>query len=314
MALTYLASDLEVDTNEVVEAIQTEAISRRIANPQTILAVEDQEVTVETITQKIIMSTGLDPFRARRAAARIVKNKFAVPVYAIEIQYIIEEYLRMNKGKLPVKRIVALVQEVFARNEDAYFFTATANTNIPGDFEGIAATGNFRAPTSTLIANDYDTGVSSLAAMINDLVNGISGQKGMKGLVRQNPMILIVNADVESNAAGTLQTTSSETLLSRWIKMLVERGGPGSRIEVSDFLACTIAVNDNNEVTVTETLSNAALVCVTPRGFATYNSIIEQRTRPLTKADGYYNKIVNRYLNLVHNPDAIIFEDGVTVT
>ena len=135
----------------------------------------------------------------------------------------------------------------------------------------------------------------------------------MKGEVRKNPLILVMNPNVESIAAGTFNTNSDKSLLQAWKEQVVARGGPGSGILVAENLACTIAFSDG-VLAITTTESNAALICKTPKVMTTFASVYDQRPRPYNKADGYYNKVVERWINLVHKSVGIIFEDGVTVT
>ena len=309
MVNEYFESDITIDSKKLLTEILKESAGKQLTTVIRSLNVEDQEVTVETLTRDIKISLGLDPFQARRAAKALVKNKFVVPVFAAEIAYTYDDYLRINKTKHNVQALVGDVAVEIGDQEDAFILTAT--DIAPGDNEGIAEKGtafNYNSVTA-LVANDFATGVSSLAAMIGQLVNG------MKGEVRKNPMILTITPNVESVAAGTLNTNSDKSLLQAWDEQLKLRGGPGSGILVAENLGCTVAVDGELKViSLTTVDSKAALVCKSPKVMTTFASKYDQRPRPFNKADGYYNKVVERWINLVHNALGIIYESAVTVS
>lgn len=304
MSLEYLEDTVKFDSGQLLKAVLKVSAGKELTTVVRSLRPDDQEVTIETLTNDIIISIGLDPLQARRAAFKIARNKFVVPALSAEIQYEHDMYQRIQRTKNPVTALLKDVSVSFGDHEDAFILTAT-NITI-GDNEGIAESGNFTAWTTALDATDFDLGQISLATAIGVLVGG------MKGEVRKNPLILVLSPNVESVAAGVFDA-SGKSCLAAWLDQVVARGGPGSGILVAENLGCTIAFT-NGKLVITTVDSKAALVCKTPQVMSTFASKYDQRPRPYNKADGYYNKVVERWLNLIHKATGIIYEAGVTVT
>jgi hypothetical protein len=303
--LSYLEDVITVDSGQLLKAVLKVSAGKQLTTVIRSLKPDDQEVTVETLTNDIVVMIGIDPWQARRAAHKLIRNKFVVPVLSAEIQFEHDDYQRINRTKNPVNALVADVAVEFGDFEDAFILTAT-NITV-GDNDGMAQTGNFTAWTTALDATDFALGSVSLATAIGLLV------AGMKGEVRKNPLVLIISPNVESVAAGVFNTNSDKSLLTAWDEQVKSRGGPGSGILVAENLACTIAFSDG-VLAITTVDSKAALISKTPKVMSTFASRYDPRLRPYNSADGYYNKIVERWINLVHNAEGIIFEAGVTVT
>lgn len=304
MSLAWLEDTIKFDSGQLLKSVLKESAGKELTTIVRSLRPDDQEVTVETLSNDIKVMVGLDPWQARRASHSIVRNKFVVPVLSAEIQFNHDDYQRINRTKNPVNALVSDVAFEFGDSEDAFILTAT-NITV-GDNDGIAQTGNFTAWTTALDATDFDLGQISMATAIGVLVGG------MKGEVRRNPLILVLSPNVESVAAGVFDA-NGKSCLTGWLEQVVARGGPGSGILVAENLACTIAFADG-VITISTVDSKAALVCKTPKVMNTFASVYDQRPRPYNKADGYYNKVVERWINLVHNAEGIVFEAAVTVT
>lgn len=304
MVLEYLKDVVTFDSGQLLKAVIKVAAGKELTTVVRSLRPDDQEVTVETLTNDIIISIGLDPWQARRAAHALIRAKFVVPVLSAEIQFDHDNYQRIQRTKNPVNALLKDVSVAFGDQEDAMILTATDIT--VGDNDGMAQTGNFTAWTTALDATDFDLGQISLATAIGVLVGG------MKGEVRRNPLIFVMTPNVESVAAGVFDA-NGKSCLQAWLEQIVARGGPGSGILVAENLGCTIAFADG-ELAITTVDSKAALICKQPNVMSTFASKYDQRPRPYNKADGYYNKVVERWLNLIHNAEGIIYEAAVTVT
>lgn len=304
MSLSWLEDTIKFDSGQLLKAVLKESAGKELTTVVRSLRPDDQEVTVETLTNDIKVMIGIDPWQARRSSHALTRNKFVVPVLSAEVQFTHDDYQRINRTKNPVNALLSDVAVEFGDHEDAMILTATNVTF--GDNEGIAQSGSFTAWGTALDATDFALGMISLAEAIGDLVSG------MKGEVRKNPLILVLTPNVESVAAGVFNTNSDKTLLKAMEETVVSRGGPGSGILVAENLACTIAFADG-VLTISTVSSKAALVCKTPKVMSTFASVYDQRPRPYNKADGYYNKLVERWINLVHKSTGIIFEAAVTV-
>ena len=313
MSLAYLASDLEVETGILNTAARQDALGLEAAGAVIEnLKIQDQEITVRTLAQHLKLTIGLDPLQAKRAASRLIKNKFTVPILSAEISETYDDYVRMKTSGNGVDKLAEVAAKDISEMQAAMFLTATALAT--GDNEGICSTGNFREPSTDLIANDYAIGASSLNSMISDLIdgNGTTSTLGMHDKSIGKTLVLFLNPDVYRTANETRDSISGSTLLAEW-RRLLESERPGSRIISSSLLANTIAEGADGTLTITRTSSNAALVLQSPEVTTVHQSPFEQRLNVLTKNEGYYNKIVKRNLTLVHNADGIIFEDGVTI-
>ena len=305
MVLEYLEDTIKIDSGLLLETVQKTSAGKEISSIIRSLRPDDQEVTVETLTQDIVLTIGIDPWRARRAAHKIIRNKFVVPVLATEIQHGHDDFQRINRTKHPVQALVNSVAVEFGDMEDAFILTKT-NITI-GDNEGIAQTGNHVNASTQLNTSTFPLGSSTLAGLIGQAVSG------MKGLVKQTPLVLVITPDIESEAAGRLNTNSDKSVLQAWDEQLKLRGGPGSGILVAENLGCTIAFT-NNVLAITTTTANASLVCVTPKVMTTFASVYDSRPRPYNKADGYYTKVVERWLHLVHDSNGVIDSDTVATS
>ncbi len=284
MSLAWLEDTIKVDSGQLLKAVLKTSAGKELSTIVRSLNPDDQEVTVETLVNDIVVMIGIDPWQARRASHTITRNKFIVPVLSAEIQFNHDDYQRINRTKNPVNALVNDVAFEFGDSEDAMILTATNITF--GDSDGISQTGNFTAWTTALDATDFDLGQISMATAIGLLVNG------MKGEVRRNPLILVLSPNVESVAAGVFDA-SGKSCLAGWLDQVVARGGPGSGILVAENLACTIAFADG-VLAITTVNSKAALVCKTAKVMSTFASVYDPRLRPYNKADGYYNKLVER--------------------
>ena len=309
MSLAYLEDTIKVDTGLLVREILRESAGKQLSGLiNRGLSPQDQEVTVETLSTDIKISIGIDPLQARKADSRLTRNKFVVPVYDAEIQHTHDDYQRINKSKYPVSALVADVAVEMGDIEDVAILTATDITI--GDNEGIMQSGNFTDATAELIADTFGTGITTLAGLFTQLISG------MKGEVRKNPVILVMTSAVESIAAATFNTNSDKSLLQAWLEQIVARGGPGSGVLVADRLACTVDFT-GGVLTVTDADESstgfAALMIQSPKVMTTHGSPYDQRPRPYNKADGYYNKVVERWLNLVHKPAGIIASHAVVI-
>ena len=305
MVLEVLSDINEIDSGLLVKAVLADSAGKELTTVVRSLSAQDQEVTVETLTNDILVTIGLDPWQARRAAHAIVRNKFVVPILAAEIEYQHDQYQRINKTKNPVAALIADVAIQFADREDALILGATDVTI--GDNEGIANASNHTAMSTALNMSTFALAASTIALAIGQLVSG------MKGMVRKHPMILCMTPDVENAAAGVLNTNSDKTVLQLWDETLKLRGGPGSGILVADNLGATATFADGLLVITTTTL-NVALVLVTPKVMSTFASPYEQRLRPYNSADGYYNKVVERWLHLVHDTNGIIYHSTAVLS
>ncbi len=309
MVLEYLQDTVTVDTGVLVREILKESSGKQLSGLiNRGLSPQDQEVTVETLTTDIKIAIGIDPLQARRADTKRVRNKFVVPVYDAEIQFSHDNYQRINKTNYPANALVADVAVEFSDIEDVAILTATDITI--GDNEGIMESGNFTDATNELIAETFSTGIVTLAGLFTQLV------AGMKGEVRKNPVILVMTSAVESIAAATFITNGDKSLLQAWLEQIGARGGPGSGILIADRLGC--AVNfDGGILTITDAVQSsvgrAALVIQSPKVMTTHGSPYDQRPRAYNKADGYYNKVVQRWINLIHKPAGIIASHAVII-
>lgn len=313
MSLAYLEDQIKIDSGMLVEPVREFTVARQILTPNQILDPSDQEITVETLSRNIVIATGMDPLQARRASSTLIKNTFEVPVFDAEVQHGYDEYVRIARSKYPTAALMADVGISITENEDTMFFTASNGADRPGDGEGMCADSNFVTPTAQLDLGTYPEAIQTLGGMMNDLLNGKSGEKGMKSEAFKYPSYLIVNADVWARANGLLNTTNNETVLMTWNRMLGEMSA-GSRVIVSDFLANTIVVGADGVIVVTQTSSNAALLLASPKVLGIYSSAFDIRQEPLSKVKGFYAKVVERWLPLIHNKEGIIFEDGVQMT
>ena len=303
--LAYLEDTIKIDTGLLVKAVLREAAGKQLSGAiDRSLNPDDQEVTVETLTNSIKIMIGIDPLQARRASHRLTRAKFIVPVYDAEIQFAHDDYQRINRTKNPVQALVGDVSVEMSDIEDVAILTATDIT--VGDNEGIMESGNFTDATTELTSNAFAAGNTSLAGLFTQLVSG------MKGEVRKNPVILVITPLVESTAAGVFNTNSDKSLLQSWLEQIVARGGPGSGILVAERLGCAVAFADG-VITVTNAVGRAALMIVSPKVMTTHASAYDQRLRPYNKADGYYNKVVERWINLVHNSAGIIASHAVVI-
>ncbi len=309
MSLSYLEDTIKVDTGVLVKAVLRDSAGKQLSGfINRGLSPQDQEVTVQTLTTDIKIAIGIDPLQARRADTKRVRNKFVVPVYDAEIQFPHDDYQRINKTNYPASALVADVAVEMGDMEDVAILTATDITI--GDNEGIMTSGNYTDATNELIAETFGTGIVRLAGLFTQLVSG------MKGEVRRNAVILVITSAVESIAAATFNTDSSKSLLQAWTEQLVARGGPGSGILVADRLAATVNF-DGGVITITDADQSstgfAALMIQSPKVMTTHGSPYDQRPRPYNKADGYYNKVVQRWINLVHKPAGIIASHAVVI-
>jgi len=302
--LAWLEKTVTFESGQLLKAVLKVSAGKELTTVVRSLKPDDQEVTVETLTNDIVVMIGLDPWQARRAAHKLIENKFVVPVFSAEIQFEHDAYQRIQRTKNPVNALLKDVAIEFGDYEDAFILTATDVT--VGDNEGIAQTGNFTTWGTALDATDFALGLISLAEAIGDLIAGIKGQ------VRKNALILVLTPDVESIAAGVFNTGASKSLLVAMEETVKNRGGPGSGILVAENLGCTIAFADG-VMAITTVTAKAALISKNPNIMNTFASKYDPRPRPYNKADGYYNKVVERWLNLVHNSAGIIYEAAVTV-
>lgn len=320
MVNEYFEENIEIDSGKLLKAVLKESAGKQLTTIVRSLSPQDQQVTVEELTNDIKISIGLDPFQARKVAHALKRNKFVVPVHSAEIQFNHDDYQRINKTKNPVSALIADVSIEFSDIEDAYILTATDVTI--GDNEGIMESGKFSDADTELNVSTYSLGLSSLAGLIGQAVKGNSAGDdggGMKGEVRKNPLILVITPIVESLAAGVFNSTSGgdRSILEAWDSMLKMRGGPGSGILVAERLGCSIDFSDPSAQVVTNadesSVGRAALVVVTPKVMGTWASAFDQRPRPYNKADGYYNKVVERWLNLIHDIKGIIASHAVVL-
>ena len=310
MSLEYLEDIIEVDTGLLVKAVLRESAGKQLSGLiNRGLSPQDQEVTVETLTNDIKISIGIDPLQARRASHRLTRNKFVVPVYSAEIQHTHDDYQRINKTKNPVAALVADVAVEINDIEDVAILTATDITI--GDNEGIMQSGNFTDATNEIDMGTFPEGMVTLAGLFTQLVSG------MKGEVRKNPVIFVITPLVESTAAAVFNTNSDKSILQGWLEQIVARGGPGSGILVAERLACTVTFAQG-EIVVTNGVESstgfAALMIQSAKVMTTHGSPYDQRPRPYNKADGYYNKVVERWINLVHNAAGIVASHAVVLT
>ena len=305
MPVDVLSDINKFDSGLLVKAVLADSAGKELTTVVRSLSPQDQEVTVETLTNDIMVTIGLDPWQARKAAHAIVRNKFVVPVLTAEIQFDHDSYQRVNKTKNPVQALIADVAIQFADREDALILGATDVTI--GDNEGIANASNHTAMSTALNCSTYALGNSTMAGAIGQMVDG------MKGMVRKHPLIMCMTPDVENAAAGVQNTNSDKTVLQAWDEQLKLRGGPGSGILVADNLGATATFVDGL-LEITTTTLNVALVLVTPKVMSTFASAYEQRLRPYNSADGYYNKVVERWLHLVHDSNGIIYHSTAVLS
>lgn len=310
MSLEYLEDTIKVDTGLLVKAVLREAAGKQLSGLiNRGLSPQDQEVTVETLTNDIKISIGIDPLQARRASHRLTRNKFVVPVYDAEIQHTHDDYQRINKTKNPVSALVADVAVEIGDVEDVAILTATDITI--GDNEGMMQSGNFTDATNELDLGTFPETMVTLAGMFTQLISG------MKGEVRKNPVILVLTPLVESTAAGVFNTNSDKSSLQGMLEQVVARGGPGSGILVAERLSCAVDFTEGL-ITVTNAVESsvgrAALMIQSAKVMTTHGSPYDQRPRPYNKADGYYNKVVQRWLNLVHNAAGIVASHAVVLS
>jgi len=302
MALDYLIDAVEIDSGLLVKAVFQESAGKQLTGSlNRSVGVEEQQIKVETLTNDIKLSIGIDPLKARKASHRLTRATFTIPVLTAEIQWQHDAYLRVNKTKNPSQALVADVAREMGDMEDAFILTATDVTI--GDNEGLFQSGNFTAATAELDLGTYAEGILTLSNMFGQLVSG------MKGEVRKNAVVLVITPTVESIMAGVVSTNDGTSLLTGAEVMLKQRGGAGSGILVAERLGCAIDFVDG-VLTITNAVESsvgrAALVLVSPKVMTTHASIYDQRIRPYNKVDGYYNKVVERYLNLIHNAEGII--------
>lgn len=316
--LDYLEDIIKVDTGLLVKAVEREAAGKQLSFISRSLDPEDQEVTVETLTTDIKISLGIDPLQARKAAHRLTRAKFVVPSISAEAQFEHDHYQRVNKTKNPVSALIADIAKEVADQEDAMILTITDITI--GDNEGMMQSGNFTDAGTELNCSTFALGATTLAGLFTQLIVGDTTDaalNGMKGEVRKNPVILVITPLVESTAAGVFNTNGDKSVLQLWRETIVARGGPGSGILVAERLSCAMTFAQG-EVVITNadesSVGRAALMVVTPKVMTSHTSVYDQRPRPYNKADGYYNKVVERFINLIHNKDGIVASHAVVLS
>lgn len=305
MVVEYLETSYKVDSQKLIDVIRKETVARRTAAVSTILDPSDLQIDIENIVDDLVVNMGLDPVEARRSVQALVRVTKTVPELDVEFQYGWDSLQRINKSKLPMSSRIALGSREFTKYEDAMFLAETL-TGTVGDIQSICVAANNTTATAELDLTSYTTMKATLAGMIGQLISGL-------GNIKPYPLYMFMTPDVYNRLLGIGNDTSDRSGVEYMNAVLKQSGSPASEVVVTENLGCTLTKTKAG-LAITQNTVTAALMASDGQFQTIFASPFEQRPRPVNKADGFYTKMVERWLPIVHKTESIIFSGTVDIT
>lgn len=294
------------DTDMLIEPIRKATQIRQLPIIKTVLNPSDLQVEIETVTDDINVSIDLEPFEVPRSHQALSKAPKTVSLVQGEMTYTYDQLVRINKSKLPMNKRVANMGTKLANVEDAHAW-AVSSTGIK-DGGGMPFLEN-----GTGVNWDVDAYATMIAS-----ATGMGAHLGTLatslGNLKQYPLIFAFNDKAFSTMAGIESGVgANDTVLQVFDRMLKLYGAPGSGLLQVPNLGCALTVGDGGKTVVTVEADEAvALMAIDAKFMEIYASPLDVRQNPVTKRDGLAIKVVERWLPVVHNADAILYDIDAT--
>jgi hypothetical protein len=302
--MQYLEESYKVDSGMLVETIRKETVVRKTVPISTVLDPDDLELQIESLVDDLVVNMGMDPVQARKSVMHLNRVTKEVPELDMEFQWTDPQVQRINKSKVPISQRIAKGSVEFTKYEDAMFL-AEVLTGTVGDIQAIGVTGNHTDWTSNLDLTSYTTLKSSLAVGIGLLITGI-------GNIKPYPIYLYVTPDVYNRLLGIGNATSDRNGVEYVNDTLRTSGAPTSGVVVSENLGCTLTKTVAG-LSITTNTATAALMASAGKFMTIFNSPFKQPFE-LSETRGYYSRIYERWLPIIHHITAIIYSDTVDLT
>ena len=306
MAGEYLETSYTFDTNMLIEPIRKASQVRQVAPIKTVLDPSDLQVDIETVADDLNISIDLEAFETPRSIQTLTKAPKTVPVLQGEIAYTWDELVRINKSKLPMNQRVANMGTELANIEDGHVWAVSSTGLKDGGampwIENGTAVGWDVDAYATMIAS-----ATGMGAHLGTMATALGNLKQYKLIFGFNDKAFSTMAGIESGVGA------NDTVLLVFDRMLKLYGGAGSGLLQIPNLGAALTVGDGGKTVVTvEADECVALMAIDPKFMEVYASPLDTRQDPVTKRKGLAIKVVERWLPVVHNAAAIMYDLDAT--
>lgn len=304
-ALTY-------DTNELVDLIFANSVSRRIFPVIQDLAINNKRFSYHKVYGDLKTNLRMTPTEYPENHSALQPLDVKVPLIGTKVSYDRHEVLDMNssRSKMSVEDREQELMKQWAVDEDMYAIAGEATWNsVPG----ISDTTNFsEAASAELDLTSLTTLKTTLNGLLSQLNNNLNSNSGGQS-IQMYPLILLLTSDVEERLYALVSALEDDVDgYDIALALIKKRGGDNSEILVSNALGATITRDGNSFYISTAGTTNAALMAWSPNHFGIRSSAMDQQ--PVSNRDGYDNQIDMRWVSYSKRINTIIYSGTVDIT